>query len=278
MDEVRPMHSDSAGPSGSDSRDRSPADLLSAFRPLEATRLADRVVEQVQDIILSEGLEPGERLPSERDLAARLGTSRAIVSQALRTLSVLGMVEVRPGSGAYVTRNPKAMFIASMDLIVRSEDESLDAIAQLRFWLESVGATHAVRVADQADLEEIERAFARLEASTGSTSEWVAADAIFHASVVRAAGNAFLGPLYEAVHTSMVSELYGEWVASEIPPAWLEGTNRRRQVDLHRPILEAVRARDEQAVRDALRLHHDSVLTHLRGRAPGAPAGRSGRG
>lgn len=269
------MHSDSAEPSGSDTPERSPADLLHAFRPLESTRLADRVVEQVQDIILSEGLEPGERLPSERDLAARLGTSRAIVSQALRTLSVLGMVEVRPGSGAYVTRNPKAMFIASMDLIVRSEEESLEAIAQLRFWLESVGATHAIRVVDTSDLAEIEHAFTRLESSTGSTSEWVAADAIFHASVVRAAGNPFLGPLYEAVHTSMVSELYGEWIESEIPPTWLDNDNRQHQVDLHRPILDAVRARDEEAIHKALRLHHESVLSHLHSRTGTGHADRA---
>jgi GntR family transcriptional regulator, transcriptional repressor for pyruvate dehydrogenase complex len=253
----QPAVADARGP------DDATDDLLAAIRPVEPTRLADRVVEQVRELIQRLGLEPGERLPSERDLAARLGTSRAIVSQALRTLSVMGLVEVRPGSGAYVTRNPQAMFVASMDLLLRADEESADAIAELRFWLESAGAARAVEVAGAGETEEIEQAFARLESSTGSTSEWVAADTIFHAAVVRAAGNPLLGPLYEAVHTAMVSVLYEEWVESDVPPTWLQGDNRRRQVDLHRPIFEAIRDRDVDRLRQALQDHHDVVLEHF---------------
>ncbi len=238
-------------------------DLLHAFRPLQPTRLADRVVDQVQRLVLDEGLAPGERLPSERDLAARLGTSRAIVSQALRTLSLMGLVEVRPGSGAYVTRNPEAMFVASTDLLLRSQDESLHALAELRFWLESMGANRALESTSPLGTGEIDQAFARLEASAGSTSEWVAADSMFHAAVVRAAGNPYLGPLYEAVHTSLVSVLYDRWVEREVAPAWLTGASWQHQIDLHRPIVDAVHAGDAGRLQEALRRHHDSVLVHV---------------
>lgn len=240
-----------------------PSDLLQLLRPLEPTRLADHVVEQLQELVLTEGLEPGDRLPSERDLADRLGTSRSIISQALRTLSLMGLVEVRPGSGAYVARNPENMFVASMHLLVRSSQEPLQSVAEVRFLLESGAASRVHEVAGQEEITDIEQAFARLEAATGSTSGWVAADHLFHAAVVRAGGNAYLEALYEAVHTSMVSVLYGRWVEREISPTWLVGTNRFKQLDLHRPIVEAVRVRDSEQLGLALSNHHQAILEHI---------------
>ena len=240
-----------------------PADLLQLLRPLQPTRLADHVVEQLQELVLREGLEPGDRLPSERDLADRLGTSRSIISQALRTLSLMGLVEVRPGSGAYVARNPENMFVASMHLLVRSSEEPLQSVAEVRYLLESGAASRVHEVAGPEEIKEIEEAFARLEAATDSTSGWVAADHLFHAAVVRAAGNAYLEALYEAVHTSMVSVLYGRWVEREISPIWLVGANRLKQLDLHRPIVEAVRARDSEQLALALSSHHQAILEHI---------------
>lgn len=102
-----------------------------------------------------------------------------------------------------------------------------------------------------------------LEAATGSTSEWVAADHLFHAAVIRAGGYAYLEALYEAVHTSMVSVLYGRWVEREISPAWLVGANRLRQIDLHRPIVEAVRAGYAEQLASALDRHHLTILEHI---------------
>ena len=241
-----------------------PSDLLQLLKPLEPVRLADRIVEQLKELVLSEGLEPGARLPSERDLAERLGTSRSIISQALRTLSLMGLVEVRPGSGAYVARNPENMFVASMQLLVRSRDESLDSVAEVRFLLEHGAAATIDDEVDPNVVQEIEEAFERLENATESTSEWVAADHLFHVAVVRAGGNAYLEALYEAVHTSMVSVLYGRWVESEEAPHWLIGENRREQLDLHRPIVEAIRDRDPEKLANALTDHHAAILGHIR--------------
>lgn len=240
-----------------------PSDLLQLLRPLQPVRLADRIVEQLEELVLTEGLEPGARLPSERDLANRLGTSRSIISQALRTLSLMGLVEVRPGSGAYVARNPENMFVASMHLLVRSREESLASVAEVRFLLEQGAAGHVAETLDQETVRRIEEAFERLETATESTSEWVAADHLFHVAVVSTGSNAYLEALYEAVHTSMVSVLYGRWVEREVPPGWLIGENREKQIDLHRPIVEAVRARDAEKLAVALTNHHHAILTHI---------------
>jgi GntR family transcriptional regulator, transcriptional repressor for pyruvate dehydrogenase complex len=240
-----------------------PTTVLRALRPVEPTRLADHVVAQIQELVLAEGLEPGDRLPSERDLAARLGTSRAVVSQALRTLSLMGLVEVRPGSGAYVARNPEAMMLASLDLLLRAHDDSVYALAELRFWLESIGAREALARAAHAHVAALEAAVERLRASAGRTSAWITTDTMFHAALVRAAGNPYLTPLYESVHTALVSVTYEKWVEQDIAPAWLSGDSWRTQLDLHEPIMEAVRRGDEAGLAVALRAHHEAILEHL---------------
>ncbi|QBI20860.1 FadR family transcriptional regulator [Egibacter rhizosphaerae] len=242
-------------------------DLLQSLRPLRPTGLADSVTSQLQELILSKGLDPGERLPSERDLAERLGTSRAIITQALRTLSLMGFVEVRPGSGAYVTRNPGTMFTTAMEMLIRSQGGSLSEIADLRFWLEEVGASKAMKSAEAEVASDLESAFARLEANDGNVSEWMAADTIFHATLVRASGNLYLNQVYEAVHSAMVTELYKEWVERDVVPAWLRDDARGQQVELHRPILQAVKDGDAVELQHALRQHHESVHAHLHQRA-----------
>jgi GntR family transcriptional regulator, transcriptional repressor for pyruvate dehydrogenase complex len=244
-------------------RDTTGPDVFATLAPVEQTRLADRVVEQIRDLILGQDLVVGSRLPSERSLAQRFGTSRAIVSQALRTLSIMGLVEIRPGSGAYITRNPQTMVLRSMNLLALAHDDGPDDLAELRYWLESLGGAKALDHLRKPDLEAMDAALQTMADSDGRTSVWIAADTIFHASLVSAAGNRSLTALYESVHTSTVALNYAEWVRQEKVPEWLTGRHLQRQIDLHRPILDAARRRDPAALRTALGAHHEALLDHL---------------
>lgn len=250
--------------------------LLRDLRPLGVTRLADEVVEQIRRLIVEQGLAPGARLPSERDLAERLRASRAIVSQALRTLSLMGLVEVRRGSGAYVLRDPTSMVTASVglmaDVLMQSDEEkgsgqpghgSVYDLAQVRLWLERAGATEALHVVDDGALEELESALTRLCDSVGRTSAWIAADTVFHATLVRAAGNPYLSALYESVHTAVVSTGFESWVRHDEVPEWLAPEHAQTQLDLHVPIVEALRRGDEAALLAAIADHHEALLQHL---------------
>lgn len=81
---------------------------FSGLEPVSVPRLSDVIAERIRDFIVGQDLQPGTRLPSERVLAARFGASRPIVSQAMRTLALSGLIESRRGSGAYVLRRPGA--------------------------------------------------------------------------------------------------------------------------------------------------------------------------
>ena len=243
--------------------DGGPPDLLEAFRPVGRRRLADDIVEQIRRLIVDEGLQAGARLPSERDLAERCRSSRTVVAQALRTLSLMGLVEIRPGSGAYVLRNPATMVRASVDLMLELHQGSIEHLCQLRLWLETLGAVEGSGAADGARVRELEAAFDRLASCEGNASALVAADTNFHASLVAGAGNPYLTALYENVHTAVLTVEYDRWIRTDEAADWLGSDHAEAHLRLHRPIVDALAAGDEQAVRRALLAHHEALLDHL---------------
>lgn len=242
------------------------------LKPVSVTRLADDIVAQIRRLIIDEGIAEGERLPPERELAARLGSSRVTVSQALRTLSLMGLVEIRPGSGAYVIRNPATLVDASLNLMIDLNPESVDELAELRYWLERVGAREALDRMGPHDLDSIEHALERLGETAGQTSAWIAADTVFHAAIVRSAGNPYLAAIYESVHSAVISINYEAWVERELVPSWLLDVNFDASLALHRDMLDALRTRDRAALERATETHHAALIDHLHRRAPAADA------
>ena len=251
---------------------------------MSGTRVSDEVAEEIRRLIVREQLAEGARLPSERDLAERFGASRPMVSQALRMLSLMGLVEIRRGSGAYVLRRPQTMVTASVSLMLDLDHGSVGELAELRLWLETLGAVHAAErqpAISTAEAAGIESALTRLAAATASSSEWIAADTVFHARVVAAGANSYLAAVYESVHTAVLGYEYRHWVHTEAEPAWLSPGTAPAQLDLHQAIYQAVIQRDADAARAAVLRHHAAMLDHLAaargmaaGRSPERPPGR----
>lgn len=235
--------------------------LAERLSPVSLPRLSDEVAEQIRGLIVAERLAEGARLPPERDLAERLGVSRPMVSQALRMLSLMGLVEIRRGSGAYVLRRPQAMVTASVNLMLDLEQGSIADLAELRLWLESLGVTRAAE--RSAAVEDVRGALRRLAQSTGSAAAWIAADTVFHAAAVGAAGNPCLTAMYESVHTAVLAREHEQWVRTDTEPAWLAPAQAHGLIGLHQEICDALAAGDASAAATAVRRHHEVMLQHL---------------
>jgi GntR family transcriptional regulator, transcriptional repressor for pyruvate dehydrogenase complex len=226
-------------------------------------RAAEEIAQQIQEVIVGQDLPEGLRLPSERDLAEMLFTSRPTVSQAIRILIVRGMVESRRGSGAYVLRRPEASLAASMDLMLGVNQHSVSQLADLRLWLEDAGVREAVQRRTPVDVNVAHDALERLRQATGSTASWLSADAHFHATLVRASHNSYLASIFEGVHTALMNYEYRQWIASGTVPSWLGRRHASALAALHEPILLAVRDRDADAGRRAVLHHHHAMEEHL---------------
>jgi GntR family transcriptional repressor for pyruvate dehydrogenase complex len=240
--------------------DRRPAVGLAGIQPVSSRRVSEQVADQIRGLITRERLAEGDRLPPERDLAGLFGVSRPMVSQALRMLSLMGLVEIRQGSGAYVLRRPQAMVAASVSLMLDLDQGPLDDLAELRLWLETLGAVHAAR---RGGAENLQGSLTRLAGATGSAAAWIAADTVFHANVVRAAGNAYLTALYEGVHTAVLRQEHELWVRTETEPGWLAGPGESVLLEIHQAIFDAVAVGDAWAAQGAVQRHHEVMLEHL---------------
>lgn len=188
----------------------------------------------------------------------------------------MGLVEIRRGSGAYVLRRPESMVTASVSLMLDLEEQSVENLMQLRFWLETIGVKEAAfRVPELTDQEQdrIRAALRRLEESE-SPSERIAADTVFHATVVGAAGNPYLSSIYESLHTAVLSFEFKQWVRSETVPHWLRKRLSQKQLELHEAIANAILKRDPEAGQQAVADHHHVMTEHMHAALARSAGGR----
>ncbi len=161
------------------------------------TRLYEQVAGQISAWIGDNGLRAGDRLPPERELAQRLGVSRATLSQALVALEVVGVVEVRHGDGTVVTaRHQQSARIVEA---IRQHADRLPEIIETRDALETkIAALAAVRRTDE-DLARIDDALAFMQADVDAGGRGVEGDERFHGAVTAAAHSLLLARLMDEI-------------------------------------------------------------------------------
>ncbi len=205
--------------------------------PLARVRLYEQVAEQISTWIGEHDLKPGDKLPPERELAARLGVSRATLSQALVALEVIGAVAVRHGDGTVVARSPGPSRIIDA---VRAHAHRLPEIIETRDALETKIASLAAARRTEADLDRIEDALAGMEADIEAGGRGVEGDETFHAAVTAAS------------HSLLLSRLMAE-IADLIRETRIESLSQpdrpRASLAGHRAIADAIRAGDPDARR-----------------------------
>jgi GntR family transcriptional repressor for pyruvate dehydrogenase complex len=138
-------------------------------------RVADQIIDELRMQIATGRYPRGSRLPTERELAARFGVSAPTIREALRALSSMGLVEVRHGSGSYVTSSSQGIVNGSLGMLVQLEGVSvLDLVGLLRV-LNRYAAELAIEHATEADIDRVRIA---AEATAQCTSLADVSDAV----------------------------------------------------------------------------------------------------
>jgi GntR family transcriptional regulator, uxu operon transcriptional repressor len=215
--------------------------------PAHDTRLFRIVGDRIQGLIRDQKIASGSRLPSERDLAAQLNVSRASVREALIALELTGVVEVRGGSGIYVSEQATAQ--ADEQEIGSGPFEVLSA----RRLIESEVAAIAARMATDGAMDAIHRAMVDMEKYFDDVKRNEDADRTFHLAIARATGNAALVQVVENLWNQrgrLWSKMEEHFQTEELRTATLSD---------HRRILEAIAARDPAGARRAMRAHLERV-------------------
>ena len=229
------------------------------FKPVERTRLSDVAVQQIRDMIFSGQLKPGDQLPPERDLVEQLGVSRSSVREALRTLQGMGLLDVRPGAGAFVSADLGESKVVSlwMTWLLEHEHAVLDLL-EAREALETRAAILAAERISDEELENLARLVAEMEfhAGRGDIQNLVACDREFHDQICRASRNQFIVALNASLYAAL--DEVRTSVFTLVPDM------RPALIAEHRAIYQALRSRDGQAVRQTVCYHFDSFRNDIR--------------
>ncbi|TDW54764.1 FadR/GntR family transcriptional regulator [Kribbella pratensis] len=209
---------------------------MSIEGPVRQVPLVLQVSERFRAQIESGAWPRGSRIPGENQLATELGVSRGTIREALRSLSLTGLLEPRVGDGTYVRATNEISGVLVRDELSASLTHVLDA----RAGIEAAAARLAAQRPDPDSLAAMSDAL-ESRAAAGDLDAFVAADAEFHRGVVVASGNPLLLRLYDAIAEVLTESIHQTATMPE----------DHRILDAHVDVLEAIRAGDPEAASQA---------------------------
>ncbi len=218
--------------------------MSDTLRPVGRTRLYQQVIDRLAEHVATSGLSAGARLPTERELANRLGVSRASVAQAIVALEVQGLVEARHGGGIYLLTD-RLQADPIPELIARKK--RLPDILDARDAIETKVAGLAAARRDESDLAAIDGALDFMDRQVEAGELPMEGDRRFHAAVVAAARSRLLAVFYAQI---------GEAIAESRAESLRQPGRPSRSYADHVKVADAIRAGDVDAAERAM---HDHV-------------------
>jgi GntR family transcriptional repressor for pyruvate dehydrogenase complex len=240
---------------------------------LTRNTLQEQVGLRIEEMITSGQLQVGDRLPSEIEMARQFDVHRSTIREALRVLAQRGLIEMRVGSGSYVSRVSPSVVAESMDTYFVSNESSYEDVTILRSLLEPGIAALAALHAEPEDLRRLEEALGKMEVTIqeGDLDSQIAADAEFHLALSAASGNKVLFAIFSGIQYVLRRALK---TGHDRPGKLQAGPDEI--LNNHRALLAAVKAGDPIQAIEQMKLQigdlsedgviPEDVLKHLFGR------------
>ena len=221
------------------------------LEPIRPKKISEEIVSQIKQLISKGELKPGDRIPSERELATMLGVSRPSVREAIMVLEAMGFVESRQGGGTYVKALTEASIMNPLAKLVEMRDpELLRSLVEVRMGLESWSAYLAAQRATDSDIAEMRRIYRIMEkeAAKGGWSPDV--DAEFHYAITAASHNSLQMHVLDSIHS-----LFHATIQVALMEFYQQEGHVRRLLTHHHDIMEAIAAHDPELARSKMVEH-----------------------
>lgn len=155
------------------------------------------ISDYLSDNILAGEMRPGDKLPSDRNLATMFGVGRTSVREALKVLSVLGLINILPGQGTFIAANSTSFFTTPLSWNFLIGERNLTHIIDIRNVLEIESAKLATKNADKKDLENLSRIFERMSKAylNGNLQDFLDLDLDFHLAIAQCSQNPIIQSL-----------------------------------------------------------------------------------
>jgi GntR family transcriptional regulator, transcriptional repressor for pyruvate dehydrogenase complex len=216
--------------------------------------LPDRIAERLVSLIAERKLRPGDKLPSERDLAAMMQVSRPSLREALRALDMMKIIEVRHGSGTYVASLRPERLVEHFDFVFSLDDSTFTNVLDARAMLEPSLAAAAAQNATDSELSAIGACMERLVLSVHDPKLFLEADLELHQLITAAVHNQIIA--------RFMSTLGRLGLASRMRTVALKGVREQSLKD-HQAIVDALFRRDAEAAASIMQKHIKNINKSL---------------
>ncbi|MFL7839346.1 MAG: FadR/GntR family transcriptional regulator [Candidatus Promineifilaceae bacterium] len=227
------------------------------FHPVKRQSVAEETAERIIRLIRNEGYEPGDKLPSERQLGKDLKVGRTSVREAIRRLEAIGLLEVRQGIGTFVKDPGSRILQTTLIPHVVTDSDKLEELFETREIIEIAAASRAAQRADKHQIMEMRRWVQLIETyvARGDTQGITTADVEFHRQIIKATGNSTLLTLMDSLVDLLHDMRHDSSNIPELLPDIISG---------HRAILTAIEEGDSTAAGEAMKDHLDRVAARVK--------------
>ncbi len=211
-------------------------------------KLSDQVANEIQNMILNNDFQAGDKLPVENELAKMFSVSRITVREAISKLSLTGIIDVRQGEGTFVKKLGPESFMKPLLPMLMMGKKDMQDVLEVRLLIECKNAQLAAKNATPAELAKVKACLEKMEqcAMEGDLAQYNRYDAKFHYLVAKCSHNQVL---------VTIQELLMDMVTSSIEVTIQPPNALATSILLHRKIYEALRNHDQQAAFEFMQQH-----------------------
>ncbi len=225
------------------------------------------LISRIKSMIAEGALQPGVRLPTERDFARQLTANRASVRLALKALEVIGVVRQRVGDGTYLSLDASSTLSTPLDFLLLVDGITFGELFEARRIFEPELAARAASRHGAEEIRQLEATVAEMRShfESGFLAGVASCDQRFHRLIWQMAGNRVCLRMFVPLHRIMTNRFAMTWSVNDYESA----------VGLHSDILEAVRNADASAARQQMSEHlrrSELILLRASGRTTEVPA------
>jgi len=224
------------------------------FKIIKKESNLEVIIQQIKDQIKKGILKPGEKLPSERELASLLGVSRASVREAIKALSFSGYLEVIQGKGTYILEIA-SKYDEITNFFSKFSNYSLDYLMEARIMLEGEFARLAALNASQEEIDIIEKIFNEIAKSKDLNSFFVK-DLEFHLTIAKATHNPIMNGLMKIIGEMLYKET--EKIIE------MSRDTRENTIEITRNLVQAIKQRNAEQAKELMSKHIRNVRVSLK--------------
>jgi GntR family transcriptional repressor for pyruvate dehydrogenase complex len=234
----------------------------SIYKEIRVSKVSDEIVDQIKKLILDGKLEPGEKLPPEREFAELLGVGRSSLREAMNTLETLGYLEIKKRKGNFIKALSSSITLDPLTRLFDEKTETLFQLYEVRNDIEMASAYWAAIRRTQEDMEKIESCLSQMKQSDKEERSWWKEDLSFHLAVAQASHN------FLRVHILKdLFDLSANYVEEMFTRILQKPHNNAVLIEHHESVFRAVKEKNPEKAMSVMHAHftwsNDKIKAHL---------------